>query len=298
MLGIDISFHQPQVDYAKAAAAVDFVVLKAGGSNTGDRYTDSRYHQHAAGFAEQGKPIGVYWMNGQGPVAADAHYFLANLRADTRAFIALDLEAIDGYATWSPAAAMEWFGIVHKALPKVPLLAYMNSNVAQGEGARNHDWRPLVDAGIQLWVAHFGVPAGGHVNTGPWPNAVAHQFTERGSHPGFPGLIDLNHAPRIFWEEDDMFTDQDRANLNALASGSLPNAKGYPFPARDAVQNNLEAIITLLRQVAKNDNVDEKALGEAVAGAIRPVVESALKDVAPGASAKQIADELGKRLAA
>lgn len=191
-LGIDISKWQSVSSYEAAANAVSFVMLKMGGSNTGERYTDSRYAQHASGFA--GKvPVGSYWMNGAGPVARDAEYFLANVRSDASDFFFLDIEEIDGFGAWGVEAALEWVGIVRAGRPGVPIYAYMNSS----EAARRN-WKPLENAGVELWVANYGSNDGTRSNpipsTGSWSGWAVHQYTDKGSVAGIPGGVDLNYA--------------------------------------------------------------------------------------------------------
>lgn len=87
---------------------------------------------------------------------------------------------------------------------------------------------------------------------------------------------------------DDGFTDADRELLDALASGRLPTARGYVFPARDAVQNNLEAVAGLLREVA-GSRVDTTELAEQVAAHLLPTL-------AGRSDAAAVADELARRL--
>lgn len=296
MKGIDLSRWNEVTDYRAASLQADFVLLKAGGSNTGSQYVDSRYRQHAAGFAPyraEGRPVGSYWMNGAGPIGVDAAYFMAILHEDARDFVVLDLETIDGYTAWSPDAALAWLRQVRDALPGVPLYAYMNSSLA-----RERDWSTLEREGVLLWLANYGANDGARPadpSTGSWSSWAVHQYTDRGFHPGVAGAVDLNYSRHPIG--DDMFTQDDRDKLNALAGGSLPTAKGYGFPARDAVQNNLEAIASAINALAKSGGVDAEAVGRAIAEGIKPVVAEAVKGAATGASASDIADEIARRLA-
>lgn len=193
MLGVDISRWQTGINYGAMTSAVNYVLLKAGGSNTGSCYTDSLYATHASGLGNR-VPVGSYWMNGAGPVTADANYFLSILRSDADDFIVLDIESIDGYQMWNPAQAIEWFNVVKAARPGVPLYAYMNSSAAA-----SYDWRPVRDMGVDLWVANYGPDNGyraGEPSTGSWGSYVVHQYTQKGYVSGYSGQIDLNHALR------------------------------------------------------------------------------------------------------
>lgn len=91
---------------------------------------------------------------------------------------------------------------------------------------------------------------------------------------------------------------QMKKTLDALASGALPTANGYPFPARDAVQNNLEMIAGTLRALAAKDTrIDQAALGKQIAEALKPTIVEAVKQAGSGASADQIVDKIADRLA-
>ncbi|MBF4549219.1 M15 family metallopeptidase [Pseudoclavibacter sp. VKM Ac-2888] len=164
--------------------------------------------------------------------------------------------------------------------------------VAAVPGTSNHGWGLAVDFGGNLnvsfteehaWAAKTA-PLFGWVWTGkdfgePWHfdylgvNVSAKQATEYIARGKLGGMI-----------QDDGFTDQDRATLYALTTGARPLANGYPFPARDAVQNNLEAVITLLRQVATRPGVNLAEVSASLSNALTPLLPRA------------VADELARRL--
>lgn len=233
MLGIDVSRHQDIHDYDALLQHVGVVVLKAGGSNYG-RYVDSRYKTHAAGFASR-VPVGSYWVNGAGNPVEDADFFVDNLDPRAAAFIALDIETIDGHDYWRPEQATAWIDRVRLRLPHVPILAYMNQHLSGQE-----DWRPLARAGALLWIASYG-PNNGHRNgepgTGTWPAGyIMHQYTDRGRLPGYDGNLDLNHVRHLNWlttkENPFMTLTADEAreildrvrNIDNLAHGSFAPA--------------------------------------------------------------------------
>ena len=200
--GIDISKWQEGVDYGRVSTAVGFAYLKAGGSNTGSAYKDSRYDQHAAGFAPHLATVGSYWMNGHGDPTGDAEFFLSILRADADSFVALDLENIDGVTGWTPAQALAWFRRVRQGYSG-PLFAYMNSSYASGDGDRGLDWRSVEAEGVRLIVANYGADDGTVSNsspsTGTWSTWAVHQYTQQGTVPGYSGGVDLNRAkPGVF----------------------------------------------------------------------------------------------------
>lgn len=199
--GIDISFHQAGLPYdAVLSGDVDFVILKAGGSNTGSAYTDSQYANHATGIRNR-VPVGSYWMNGAGDPVKDAEHFLANLRDDADDVVVLDIETIDGYTAWTPTQALAWINRVRQSYSG-PVYAYMNTALA---GV--HDWTPLQKAGVLLWLANYGADNGTLSNanpgTGSWSAWSIHQYTQKGTMPGWARGLDLNRAkPGVFNHEE------------------------------------------------------------------------------------------------
>ena len=79
---LDISKHQPSVDYAKTAKAVDGVILRIGLTYWGAQNMgkDECFEQHYAGFKAQGLPVGVYFYSAADSVAMaekEAEYCLS-----------------------------------------------------------------------------------------------------------------------------------------------------------------------------------------------------------------------------
>lgn len=199
LLGVDISRWQEGVDYGRLSAAVGFAYLKAGGSNTGSAYTDSRYNQHGAGLAPHLETVGSYWMNGRGDPIADAKYFLSILRSDADAFVALDLEHLEneGVAGWNPTQALAWIREVRKGYSG-PIFAYMNSAFAA-----QYNWAPVEAETAGLILANYGANNGSlsstNPGTGTWSTWKVHQYTDAGTIPGIAGGVDLNRAkPGVF----------------------------------------------------------------------------------------------------
>lgn len=103
-------------------------------------------------------------------------------------------------------------------------------------------------------------------------------------------------------EEDMSFTDADSAKLHELherltLGAKLPDyANGMGFGYLEALRMNQVFILTAL---GKQGGVDADALGKSIAAAILPALTAALGDgVQGGTTAKEIADELAKRLTA
>ena len=71
--GIDVSHHQGCIDFeaVKNSSKVDFVILKAGGSDDGF-YEDSKFREYLDGFRNVGIPVlGAYYFVGSGCVSTE-----------------------------------------------------------------------------------------------------------------------------------------------------------------------------------------------------------------------------------
>lgn len=60
--GIDVSEWQGNIDFAKAAPNVDFVVIRAGFGNEASQI-DKKWEQNYSGFKKLNKPVGAYWYS-------------------------------------------------------------------------------------------------------------------------------------------------------------------------------------------------------------------------------------------
>ena len=191
-LGIDISTWQDVRDYSTLASQVNYVLLKASGSNTGSNYVDSKYHRHAAGF--NGRfPVGSYYMNGASDAITAAQFFVQNLNAQASDFAVLDIETIDGYSYWSPSKSAQWVTEVRRLGYSGPIFAYMNTSVAQSA-----DWSGLERMNVGLHLANYGQDSGSltspNPGTGSWSTWKVHQYTQQGRLAGYAGPLDLNRA--------------------------------------------------------------------------------------------------------
>ena len=151
MNGIDISRWQAGIDLA--AVPCEFVVIKA---TEGTSYVNPYCDQHFRQAAELGKKLGVYHFAGGGNAAAEADYFVRNIRGYVgRAMLVLDFEIQDMAegAAWSK----QWLDRVYE-LTKVKPVIYMSNYMV------NHlDWSAVAKAGYPLWNAYYyayGTPMG------------------------------------------------------------------------------------------------------------------------------------------
>lgn len=86
MKGIDISHWQGNVDFKKVKdAGIEFIILKAGGSDMKTKYKDKKFEEYYCKCKELGIPVGAYFFTGANNMSAekgleDAAYFESILK--------------------------------------------------------------------------------------------------------------------------------------------------------------------------------------------------------------------------
>lgn len=217
MNGIDISRWQAGIDLA--AVPCEFVVIKA---TEGTTYVNPYCDRHFSQAAGLGKKLGVYHFAAGGNAAAEADYFVRNIRGYIgQAMLVLDFEQqnmTDG-AAWSK----QWLDRVYE-LTKVRPVIYMSNYMA------NHlDWSNVAKAGYPLWNAYYfayGTPMGYDPDAplperlGAWGKALLYQYTSEGRLAGYSGHLDL----------DVFYGDPGDWDLQARAGGTVDPAP-RPDPA-------------------------------------------------------------------
>ena len=189
MNGIDISRWQSGIDLG--AVPCEFVVIKA---TEGTTYVNPYCDRHFQQAAKLGKKLGVYHFAGGKDAAAEAEYFVKNVRGYIKkAVLVLDFEIQDmgNGAVWSK----QWLDRVYE-LTKVKPLIYMSNYLA------NHlDWSAVANGGYPLWNAYYyayGTPMGYNPDAplperlGAWGKALLYQYTSEGRLPGYDGYLDLD----------------------------------------------------------------------------------------------------------
>jgi lysozyme len=221
--GIDVSSHQPRVDWARVKAdGIGFVYIKA---TEGVGFVDPKFGAHWAGAKSVGLPRGAYHFarpdTGSGGTAATAKKD-ANAEAD--AFLAtaaprsgdllpvLDLETAGLSPSLMVVWATAWLERVRARTGVRPVLY-----TYPGFWSRMGNTRTL--GSYPLWIASYGVsspqvPAG-------WSRYTIWQYTSSGSVPGIAGNVDMNQLAA-------------RLSLASItykpAPAPRPGAHNYPGP--------------------------------------------------------------------
>jgi GH25 family lysozyme M1 (1,4-beta-N-acetylmuramidase) len=224
MVAIDVSYSQStNIDFvALRRSGVDTVIMKAGGSNTGSRYVDSKYRWFEPRARAAGMRIGHYWFNGFGDPVGDAQFFVSNLY-DYRPgdLLALDCESEGSMPYWGPDRANAFRDEVQR-LTGSQCDVYMSSSVTRAQ-----NWSSTA-ARSGLWVAQYGSNSGvpqGAPNIAYWPTYKLWQYTSNAILPGYAGRLDANIVNETQWAgggstpiptDDEEMISQDTQNwLNA-----------------------------------------------------------------------------------
>jgi len=216
MNGIDISRWQAGIDLA--AVPCEFVVIKA---TEGTTYVNPYCDQHFQQGAKLGKKLGVYHFAGGGDAAAEAEYFVRNVRGYIKkAMLALDFELQDmaDGAAWSK----QWLDRVY-ALTGVKPLIYMSNYLVN-----NLDWSAVASFGYPLWNAYYyayGIPMGYNPDAplperlGAWGKALLYQYTSEGILAGYSGDLDLD----VFYGDPGDWDSYARGDGDSEASEEPPS---------------------------------------------------------------------------
>jgi len=197
MSAIDISYWQHHPDFSQApGAGVSLVILKCGGGESGNLYTDSVYVANRDAARAAGLAVGSYFFNGPvDPTAAADHQFSV---IDWRPgdVVAIDVENNGNQPHWNPGQVLAWCQrMLAHGVPADRLLVYMSSSLLTA------GWNAVVALGVGLWVAQYG-PNDGNAHSipscAPWPSWSLWQYTSVATMPGISGLIDMNQISPTF----------------------------------------------------------------------------------------------------
>jgi GH25 family lysozyme M1 (1,4-beta-N-acetylmuramidase) len=207
--GIDISHWQGSVDYAsiKSQPDIDFVILKAGGSDSGF-YEDSMFREYLNGFQSVGLPIlGAYYFVGPGFIStedglADAYRFADMLDGTGLTYAILDLESTSSETREGTTDASIAFMDVLIQRGYKPII--YASDISGFAEKLNID--RLAD--YPKWVARYGSEPQ-YVS-----DYVLWQYSSDGMVPGISGSVDMDYL-------------YDDSYINIESSSEYPS--GEPF---------------------------------------------------------------------
>lgn len=190
--GIDVSRWQGNIDFNKVkASGVDFVIIKAGGSDSGF-YTDKNFLHNVISAALAGLHIGAYYFVGKGCKSAtageaDAKRFYNIIRNTTLDYpVYIDFEAPDSLNKQGNTDACKAF------------CAYMESKgyyvgiyASDISGFNDRLYLDQLSA-YDKWVARYGSEPKYVSSWGMWQSA------SNGNIAGIKGHVDLDYSKRDY----------------------------------------------------------------------------------------------------
>lgn len=257
--GIDVSSHQPRIDWERVkAGGYEFAFIKATG---GTGYRNPEYHRQLAGARGAGLIVGHYHYafegeaEGRGPVQ-EADFFLDYADIQPGDLVALDFEEPEATGNQAPWAT-SWLVIVTSKLGFKPLFYTYPSYI----GERQLGTKAL--AQWPLWYASYPntfnpdrwppVPA-------QWPTIAIWQYSGGTDIPGIPNDTDAN----IF--------DGTRAELLALGKPGLAPAPAGGDEIRTGILDDGRPYVQVVfaGSTARVDGARVADLGIAVESATEP----------------------------
>lgn len=218
MNGIDVSGWQKGINLKEVPA--DFVIVKATQGTTFVNSDCDRAYQQAK---EAGRLLGVYHYFSGGDPAAEAEFFVKNVKGYVgEAILVLDWEGHQNAKfSQGPAVAKPFLDKV-KELTGVRPLIYMSKSVC-----RAHDWSAVASE-YALWVAQYADnnttgyqpnPWTDNKGYGAWNGPVIFQYSSSGRLAGYSENLDINIAY------------MDAAAWKAYAKGFGATPEPVPVPA-------------------------------------------------------------------
>jgi len=195
MIGIDVSNHQPSIDWAKVkAAGVTFAWLKA---TEGKTYSDPTFPDHSTKARSAGIRVGAYHYArpDNNTPAEEADHFLRTANATDGLRPVLDYEHdVAKTPAQLVAWAQEWLQRVESATGVKPVFYtypwYWEGKLGSTQAFKSYP----------LWLASYGPNDGQRHEVRrllpDWPIAV-HQYTSNGRVDGIGSVVDMNYAESL-----------------------------------------------------------------------------------------------------
>jgi GH25 family lysozyme M1 (1,4-beta-N-acetylmuramidase) len=211
MKGIDISNHQPNIDFNALKNSVQVVIMKA---TEGISYVDPKLESHYQGAKSVGFPVGFYhYFSEKTSPSQQAEEFYAAIKNKQYEIIpVLDVEDNNQGKSASQITdrCLEFLNRF-KELSGLDCMVYTGGYF----GRDNLDSRIK---GYKAWIAHYGVNT--PMETG-FSNVVGHQYTSSGSVQGINGNVDLNNFT------DSIFFGATPIKAPTSSQGSYNSYNGY-----------------------------------------------------------------------
>jgi len=185
--GIDVSHWQGTIDFKKAAKVIDFVIIKAGGSDAGF-YTDKKFERNYQKAKEAGLSVGAYYFAGKNCTSyadgvADAKRFLEIIKGKTFEFpLFIDIEQTPIWKRQGATDAVIGFCQTLEAAK-----CYAGIYASDIGGFKDRLVLSRLNA-FDKWVARYGSKPKYVTKYGMW------QKSSKGVIDGIKGNVDLDEA--------------------------------------------------------------------------------------------------------
>lgn len=181
--GIDISNHQPSVDFNALKNSVQVVIMKA---TEGVTYKDPLLESHYQKAKAAGFPVGFYHFMSESTSPSQQAEAFYNAIKDKQYEI---LPCLDIETNNQNKSALQITDRCLEFLNKFKELSGIDCMIYTGAyyGRDNLDSR---SKGYKAWIAHYGVSS--PMTTG-FNDVVGHQYTSSGNVHGINGNVDLNN---------------------------------------------------------------------------------------------------------
>lgn len=185
--GIDVSHWQGTIDFKKAAKVIDFVIIKAGGSDAGF-YTDKKFERNYQKAKEAGLFVGAYYFVGKNCTSyadgvADAKRFLEIIKGKTFEYpLFIDIEQTPIWKRQGATDAVIGFCRTLEAAK-----CYAGIYASDIGGFKDRLVLSRLGA-FDKWVARYGSKPKYVTKYGMW------QKTSKGMIDGIKGNVDLDEA--------------------------------------------------------------------------------------------------------
>lgn len=193
-LVLDVSYYQPNIQYATTAASVFGAILRCGVTGWGSSHRmmeDTSFQTHYQGFTRAGLPVGAYYYSAADTVdfaRREAEFTISLLRGKRFAFpIYYDVENEQRQGSLSRETLTQIALTYLNTLRNAGF--YPGLYVSYYWAEHKLDMSRITDT---VWIAQYGPQL---TYRGP---ADMWQFTSQGSVPGISGEVDLNRCFKDF----------------------------------------------------------------------------------------------------
>lgn len=203
--GIDISNHQPSVDFNSLKNSIQVVIMKA---TEGVSYKDALLESHYQGAKAAGFPVGFYHFMSESTSPSEQAVAFYNAIKDKQYEI---LPCLDIETNNQNRSASQITDRCLEFLAKFKELSGLDCMIYTGGyfGRDNLDSRIK---GYKAWIAHYGVST--PMATG-FNEVVGHQYTSNGNVHGINGNVDLNNFTEgIYINEHQTIVDGPREEID------------------------------------------------------------------------------------